>query len=542
MTMSKSEKVVKKWIKSALLKGDKQITTDEFKQFFGTRKTPLDNTEKHRKKVWIKTVMPLIKKEVVSNGFNPFNIKAEDVLVDLLTDSGTSKTAEMQQIILKKWSKIFPDIQTYSYARSPAREALNWGIKNIFGEQFAFHLVLQGRAAEFLLLNSLVSNEFLPKGSVILSNRPFDTTKGHICASGNKVISCNILTTPKTVIDSKNQFLGNIPIKKMKTEYEKNKENVKVILITVTDNGGGGQPISMKNIKEASEFAKENNLLVWIDACRVFENAFLIKMYEKKYKNKSVVEITREILSYSDMVTISFKKIYSHSGGGILINKKSKILSKNIEDIRNKIREETTVLYGNGFNSYCGITGIEMIEIISGLCLAMDPKIIAKRIAQVHKVSLSLKKSGFPVVGGAHALYIPADQILPNIKSENCPAEYLQAILLTANGTRGCGLGNIVYGNWKKKEEKWVLKEAPAMDSLRYAMPRLAYSDTALNEALMPLAIAYKNGYFKGLTGGLKPVNYNTNGFYHFGGKYEIRDKVEFLDIVKKIREIWFNI
>ncbi|MFA5382661.1 MAG: beta-eliminating lyase-related protein [Candidatus Micrarchaeia archaeon] len=500
----------------------------------------LTTEDKTQIELWKRENGEKIITEVKKGGFNPFNVKADSVFVDLLTDSGTSTTHITQKEIITDWKEHVSDILTYSYARSPARTTLDLAIKEIFGKQFAFHPTLQGRSAEFLLLTSLINTGLIPKKSIILANRPFDTTKGHICASGNKVICCTPLTTPERIKKSNSVFLGDIPLDKLKKIYNGNQDATKVILITMTDNGGGGQPVSMKNIKETSEFAKQNGLITWIDACRIFENAFLIKIYENGYENKSLIEIVKEILSYSDVITLSFKKIYSHSGGGILLNRNSKLILDKIDQIRKDIKEKTTVFYGNGFDSYCGLTGIEMIEIVSGLGLAIDENIILDRIAQTYGISKKLTTDyHFPHVGGAHAIYIPANQILKNLKNENCPAEYLQAILCAANGTRGCGLGNRVYGKWVKKDGDWKLVNSPEMDSLRYAIPRLTYTSGLIFNGLAPLAIAYDSGLFDNIIFGLEAKDYNTKGFYHFGGHYALRSKKEFDKIVSQIKEIW---
>ena len=229
--------------------------------------------------------------EAIRNAsYNPFAFDSTNVLIDLLTDSGTGRNYAFQDQILAEWGRAVPPINTFAYAKPESRRALDNVVQAVFGENFKFHVALQGRAAEFLLLNALVQNGVIG-GSTVLANRPFDTTKGHICASGNSVVSCTPMATPEKYANRETVFLGDIPVEILLSK------DFEVALITVTDNGGAGQPVSMKNVREASEAAHSRGKLVWIDACRIFENAMFIKLYEPGYEGKSLVEITKEMLS-----------------------------------------------------------------------------------------------------------------------------------------------------------------------------------------------------------------------------------------------------
>lgn len=491
--------------------------------------------------------------------YNPFNLQAMDVMIDLLTDSGTSNPLPMQDLLnpeslMTRWLAEVPMQYTNAYAGSEARLQLDRAIAEVFGGQFAyaigegnrneesnfaFNLATQGRSAERLALIGMKAAGLISQGDVILSNRPFDTTKGHIEAQGLKVMSLTPLTTPQSYENRETEFLGNVPLDARDAACSEHKGKIKVELITTTDNGGGGQPVSMENIRKVSESAHEQGHVVWIDACRIFENALFIKTYEKGYSSKGLDEIVREMLSYSDIVTISFKKMYSDCGGGVLFNRNSPILagktgeamravadedkkeSEKTGAARSAIRMQTTVDYGNGFDSYCGLTGLGIVRVISGILTAMDPEVVGDRIAQVNDAYKTLRSYGVPVVGGGHALYFAADQMLPGVKDTACAAELLQAMNYAAFGMRGCGLGNIVYGKWKIGEGGiYSLESKPEMDSMRYAIPRFVYSNAFLNSVLKLMGKAYQDGYYEGIAHGLYPQAFESNGFYHFGGAY----------------------
>ena len=475
---------------------------------------------------WVKEHGSYAEALVRSANLNPFGFPAEFTSFDLLTDSGTSGKTSSQQELRAKWVEICSDVNHYAYARSPARHVLDLTVAELFGEQFKFHLTLQGRASEFLLLATLGKTGLLPAGSTILSNTPFDTTKGHILNSGNHVVSCTPTTTPAQYASGDEVFLGNLPVEMFKFEIKQDPLNINGGLITQTNNGGGGQPVSMGNIREISEAAHENGKLVWFDTCRIFENAAYIKAYEPGYSGMSLQEIVKEIMSYCDVATISFKKIYAHNGGGIFLNKNSPVLGAKWETLSHEISKLTTVMYGNGFESYSGTTADTMMEAVSGLLYACSADNVGARIAQVHRSYLELVKYGVPVTGGGHALYVAADQMFPGLSKVNHPAEYLQALNQMAFGVRGCGLGYIVYGF------------SASMDSLRYAFPREVYSQNDLAGLFSLIGRAYEAGIYQRASAGVLASNYVEDGFYHFHGKYVLKSDAEFVRMANELREL----
>jgi len=467
---------------------------------------------------------------------NPFRVRSDKIALDLLTDSGTSRLTMEQEGLLREWAEeLIPSVQTFSYARPTPRVLLDHAVGEIFGRDFSFHLTVQGRSSEYLLLKALtgacpddrgkplLGDHGSPGRRLVLCNRPFDTTKGNMQAVGLEVKTLTEQTTVKRYEEAETIFLGDMPLDRV-SETADWERTVDAFLITVTDNGGGGQPVSWGNFMAVADFALEHGKLFWVDACRVFENALFIHLFEKE--EMSPLEIVREMLKRADLVTISFKKMYSHSGGAILINKGSKLIGEEVrESLDRRIKRDLTEIYGNGYDSYAGRTGRDMIEIISGLLEAIDPVRIARRIAQTCEVGRELRADyGFPVVPGAHALYAAADRVLTGLGGEptKCAAELLNSVCMAAARVRGCGLGYIVYGGEMvggKYGEGGDIK----IDSLRWAFPRMQYSTGYYKRMLRGIARAYKDGVFGGLTAGLAARNYKADGFYHFEGEYDFR-------------------
>jgi tryptophanase len=356
-----------------------------------------------------------------------------------------------------------------------------------------------------------------------------------------KVKALTRLADPASYWNSDTGFMGNVDLSKAMKEQL---DNVKAFLITVTDNGGGGQPVSMGNFKEVVKFAHSHGIIVWVDACRIFENALFIHLFEDGYHERSILDIVQEMLADADIITVSYKKMYAHSGGGILLRKDSSLIEPYIGSVKKHVQEVTTTGYGLGFDAgYSGLTGMEMIEIITGLFEAINPNRIADRILQPIQISAKLKEAyGLPITGGGHAMYVAADQVLPNVKETNCPAEYLNALLITALFARGCGLGNFLYGGRKELGNgRAELTTQVSMDSLRLAIPRGSYSTSLLYEVLSVIGIAYKEKLFQNVDGGLVPDFYEGDGFDHFKVKFKAIKEGEFDRLVSKLNQILRN-
>ncbi|MCX6778330.1 MAG: beta-eliminating lyase-related protein [Candidatus Micrarchaeota archaeon] len=492
--------------------------------------------------VWAQNHANEMPSHVIAARFNPFNVQAEMVLIDALSDSGSTTLSARQEQMKRAWKEHVSSIKTVAYAGLEPFAQLKFTVKELLGEQFDFYPTLQGRAAETLLFTAFRKLKITNREDMIVSNRPFDTTKGHIEDKGMRVRACTPMSNPEKYRNAESVFMGNINLDAVKARLGR-PNKIKSILITVTDNGGGGQPVSMENVKKAAEIAREHGLILHIDACRISENALFVKLFEPGYENKTLDEIVKEMLSYADVVTVSFKKMYAHSGGAIFVNKEkvfrgAESAAVPAAELGKLIQKLTTVNYGCGFDSYAGLTGGGMIEIVSGLYEMIDPYRIASRILQISDVFDSLtRKYDFPVVGGAHALYVDSGAVLPGVKPELAAAEYLGAMTMAGIGTRPCGLGHKLYAKWKQNPDgEWVFKTPPTeMDSLRFAIPRETYSTELLNVVLGSVGEAYKSGVFASLSGGMNAIGFNTSGFYHFEGKYELVKPNEFRTAVAEL-------
>ncbi len=495
--------------------------------------------------------LPLLE-HIKQSHFNPFNVLSSLLVLDVLTDSGTSRLTQRQVRALENWERSVPPIETFSYARPTPRGQLNACVQEVFGPQFDFYLATQGRGAEFVLLQSLVESGTLSRPvadhahvpRLVPCNRPFDTTKGHIGRIGRDVPECTEMPTPRKFETASTPFLGNADIDRL-TAYLGDRADdgrTDLVLMTLTDNGGGGQPISMGNFVQVADLAHERGLPLWVDACRIFENAMFIHLFDSRYTSSSLLEIVRDMLGMADLVTVSFKKMYSHSGGAVLVNRDSLVLSKEQRSALGKeIQRLVTALYGNGYDSYSGRTGRDMIEIVSGLVEAADPDVIARRIGQTQLVGAGLRERGLPVVVGGHAIYVAANEVLPRFTNVDCPAEYLNALLMAACGIRGCGLGHIVYGGERVLDNgvaHWS-KELP-MDSLRWALPREQYTTAYYDKILSVVGHAYDrgNGIFGSLSPGFVPVGYEDSGFYHFEAVYETSSQKVWREFDSAAREL----
>lgn len=467
----------------------------------------------------------------------PFNAEAINVLVNLLTDSGTSQLTPRQEAFKKQWQSLVADEYTVAYNRPATRDPLDFVFQTMLGEQFDFYLTPQCRGAEFVGLKSLLANGVIEAEDWVLTNHPFDTTKGHILLALLNIAICGENITPERYEKDPDGFHGNINMEKLAENYEKSGGRSKIILATVTDNADGGQPVSMENLRKVSEFARPRGLLVWLDSCRIFENAMLIKLHEPGYQDKTVHEIAKEMASYADFGTISFKKIYSHEGGGFFVNRNSELLAGKIEAMGRSLQEYITIYFGCGFKSYSGKSGMAMVEMMSGLFEAVDPEILMKRIGQVKGAYKAVHRHSNSWLPGAHALYAAADKILYNVPRENCRAETFQMVNFAALGMLGCALGDRLNGKWEKDGQLWTLKVPASADWMRYAFPRERYIGAKL--ALIEIVgIAEKEGVYSQIKDGFEALDFNPFGFWHFGSRFKAISPAEIQKAILWIYDI----
>lgn len=387
-------------------------------------------------------------------GYNPFRIHANDVLIDLLTDSGTSAMSSNQ------WAGIMQGDE--SYAGSPSFFRFEKSVKEITG----FPIVIpthQGRAAEKILFTILGG-----KGKYFLSNTLFDTTRANIEFSGADGIDlvCEEGKHPTKPAP----FKGNMDVDALKKIIpEIGHENIPMVIMTITNNSGGGQPVSMQNIKAVSTICKENNILFFIDACRFAENSYFIKLREKGYADKSVPEIAAELFSNADGCTMSAKKDAFANIGGFLA----------MRDLDLAIRCRNLLIITEGFTTYGGLAGRDLEAIAIGLQEVMDEHYLQYRIRSIEYINNKLIDAGVPVIqpAGGHAVYIDAKEFLSHIPVEQYPGQALVCALYTEGGIRSVEIGSLMFG---KYDEHGKLIPAQ-MELVRLAIPRRVYTQSHID-------------------------------------------------------------
>jgi len=386
--------------------------------------------------------------------FNPFLIHSNDVLIDLLTDSGTSAMSSNQ------WAGIMQGDE--SYAGSPSFFRFEKVIQQITGMPLVIP-THQGRAAEKILFSILGG-----KGKYFISNTFFDTTRANIEFSGAEGI--DILCDEGKYPSVPAPFKGNMNVEVLKKVIrEKGAENIPLVMITVTNNSGGGQPVSMKNIKEVREVCTENSIPLFIDACRFAENSYFIKIREEGYADKPVSEIAKELFSYADGCTMSAKKdAFANIGGFLAMHDKALAL---------KCRNLLVIT--EGFPTYGGLAGRDLEAIAIGLNEVMDEHYLQYRIRSIEYLTNKLIAAGVPVMqpAGGHAVYIDARAFLDHVPVDQYPGQALVGALYAEGGIRSVEIGSLMFGKYDGDQ-----KLVPAqMELVRLAIPRRVYTQSHID-------------------------------------------------------------
>ena len=363
--------------------------------------------------------------KIANANYNLFSLKADDVYIDLLTDSGTGAMSS------KQWAAVMLGDESYSGASSYFK--LVDAAKDIFGYKY-IQPVHQGRAAEKVLIPL-----FAETGKYAISNMHFDTTRAHVELTGAKAIDCVVPEALDTVKYA--PFKGNMDVARMENLInEFGPENVGVIIMTVTNNTAGGQPVSMKNMRETYEVAKKYNIPVLIDAARYAENAYFIKTREVGYEDKTIKEIVREMFSYGDMMTMSSKKDAIVNMGGL-------IGIKDDEELYDNIKARTISF--EGFVSYGGLAGRDLEALAVGLYEGIDYDYLRYRIGQMEYIANRLDEAeiAYQSPVGGHAIFIDAKKLLPHIPYYQFPAQALAIELYKEAGIRSCDIGSYMLDN-----------------------------------------------------------------------------------------------
>lgn len=395
------------------------------------------------------------RKELIEKcGYNVFMLRADDVFIDLLTDSGTSAMSDVQ------WAGMFETTQ--AYAGSQSYYSLEKAMRDIFGFKH-FVPVHQGRAAENVLFSTMVS-----AGCFVPNNMHFDTTEANVLRNGGVPVNLAV----DEAYDSARvlPFKGNMDVGKLEALIrEKGVEKIPLIMVTITNNSAGGQPVSVENIRAVSAVAKKYHIPFFIDACRFAENCYFVQQREKGYAGKQLKEIAREIFSYADGCTFSGKKEALTNIGGMLC--------VNDDELFERFRSLAIVV--EGFVTYGGLACRELEAMARGLYEAVDEAYQVYRHRQVEFLAGLLRAGGVPIVEppGGHAVFVDAKRFLPHVPAELFPAQALTAELYVESGVRAVEIGSSCFGRVDEATGRFV----PArMELMRLAIPRRVYTDNHL--------------------------------------------------------------
>ena len=405
------------------------------------------------------------KKILINNNYNLFQVRSNDVIIDLLTDSGTGAMSS------KQWAGIMNGDESYAGSNSYLY------FKDVIQDIFGFKYILpthQGRASERILFSTLCK-----EGDIVPNNTHFDTTKANILFQGSKPV--DLIDEEYKNTQSIFPFKGNMSVKKLeKLLSTSDLTKIPLIMLTITNNSGGGQPVSMENISQVSKVAKKYKIPLYIDACRFAENAYFIKQREKKYKNWTIKKIVQKIFSYADGCTMSAKKDAIVNIGGFLCTNNDEVAEKN----------KNLLILTEGFPTYGGLAGRDLEAIAIGLNEAMDIDYLNYRVKSIEYLGNKLLDNNIPILQptGGHAIYIDASLFLKHINKNRFPGQALACELFIAGGIRCSEIGSLMFGGIDENGKEYFSDN----ELVRLAMPRRTYTQSHIDYVIEVIIDVYK--------------------------------------------------
>ncbi len=424
-------------------------------------------------------------------GYNVFLLPADEVLIDLLTDSGTSAMSAEQ------WAAVMRGDESYAGSRSYYR--FRDTVKSIFGLR---HIIPthQGRAAERILFSTVCR-----PGDVVPNNTHFDTTRANVEAAGARAVD---LPIPEGLVPShRHPFKGNMDVGRLGALIEEEgADRIPLVMLTVTNNTGGGQPVSMENIRAVAEVCRANEIPFYIDACRFAENAYFIKLREDGYGDVPVREIVREMFSYVDGCTMSAKKDGLANIGGFLATNDEALAE----------RERDLLILTEGFPTYGGLAGRDLEATAVGLQEVLEEDYLEYRLASVRYLGEHISSYGVPIMQppGGHAIYIDAQAFLPHLTPLDLPGQALVAELFVEGGVRGVEIGTVMFGH---RDPDSGEETAASMELVRLAIPRRVYTQSHVDYLVEVIQAVWER---RASIGGFR-FTYQARALRHFTARFE---------------------
>lgn len=435
----------------------------------------------------------LEQREVVLSeaGYNLFKIPAQDILIDLLTDSGTGAMSAQQ------WAAMM--VGDESYAGSTSWYRFEAAVRDIFG--FA-HVIPthQGRAAERILAATL-----LRPGDIVPNNTHFDTTRANIEAVG--AVALDLPSPQSTAITEPHPFKGDIDLDRLEQLLSKPPGRIPMVFVTVTNNGGGGQPVSMANLRAVSALCRRHGIPFYIDACRFAENAYFIRTREPGYADRSLLEIAREMFSLADGCTMSAKKDGMANIGGFLCSNDPEVAR----------HEEELLILTEGFPTYGGLAGRDLEAIAVGLYEALDLSYQEYRHASVQYLGRGIAAAGAPIIEppGGHAVYVDAASFLEHLPREMYPGQALAIELYRRAGIRTVEIGSVMFG---RRDPTTGVESFAAKELVRLAIPRRVYTQSHIDYVVESVA---ELGKHRATVPGVRIVS-QPPALRHFSARFEV--------------------